>query len=166
MARCCDDRWKSPSTQRLPSAGAARCWVYDPRWAASATVSTTPWPKAFLRLSSVKCWIAMTSRLETKHVGRSSPGSRVGIIRIVDTPPSGIFHHRSTRDALPRTHSLPSAACAADRPAVQHGKEENSSKIEIANSRPSVETGPPHAANCSRPWQSQSHIHTVSHECD
>ena len=131
----CDDQLSLGSTPQSPSARAARSSVYDPRWAASATASTMRWPKASSRLLNARCWIEITSRLGPKHAGRSSRGSRVGIIGIADTRPSGTFHRRSSSDASPRTHSPPSAACAADRAAVKPQECESRVKRRKTNRR-------------------------------
>lgn len=93
------------NTPRLPSAHAARSSVCGPRWAASATVSTTRWPRASSQLWNVRCWIAITSRLETKRARRSSLGIEGCIIRIAGIRPSDTFHRRSSRGASPRNHS-------------------------------------------------------------
>jgi putative transposase len=96
------------NTPRSPSASVARSSGCVLPWAASAIASTTLWPKACSRLSSVRCWIEITSTPATRHAGRSSRGSRVGIIGIADTRPSGTFHHRSSRGA---SRESPEAFC-------------------------------------------------------
>src|SRR6266699_440815 len=85
------------STPRLRSAGAARCSVCGRPWVASAIASIMRWRSRSSRLWNVRCWIGMTSKLETRHVRHSSVGFIRGIIQHVDTRRSVMFLHRSLR---------------------------------------------------------------------
>ena len=100
-SRCCDDRLNSPNTRRSRSGCAAGRSASDPRWARSATRTTTRSARASSRRSSASFSTANASRRRPRRRWPSSPSSRAYTIRAGGTPLSAKSRRSTSNAAMP-----------------------------------------------------------------
>jgi hypothetical protein len=104
---CCDDQLNPPNIPRSNSVAAAVMPACAPRWARSATPTTTPCARVSSPPSNASCLHGADSRHRLRRDMRSSNSSKASTIDDDAIPRSDISHRSIMSGGIQRPRSIP-----------------------------------------------------------